>query len=115
MLLAEGSAALPSGGSGGSGLWTSLSSMFSKPAEVAEPSTSDETIHVFSLATGQLYERMLKLMMLSVTKRASVPVKFWLLENFLSPKFKRDVFKLAAEFGFQVQLITYKWPNWLRA
>jgi UDP-glucose:glycoprotein glucosyltransferase len=115
VLLAESNAILPSGGLGGSGLWTSLSSMFSKPAEVTEPSTSDETIHVFSLATGQLYERMLKLMMLSVTKRASMPVKFWLLENFLSPKFKRDVFKLAVEFGFQVQLITYKWPNWLRA
>jgi UDP-glucose:glycoprotein glucosyltransferase len=40
----------------------------------------NETVHVFSLATGHLYERMLKIMMLSVTKRTSVPVKFWLLE-----------------------------------
>ena len=47
-----------------------------------------EKIHVFSLATGALYERMLKIMMLSVRKRTSGPVKFWLFENYLSPSFK---------------------------
>ena len=35
----------------------------------------DNKIHVFSLATGHLYERLLRIMMLSVTKRTSVPVK----------------------------------------
>ena len=38
-------------------------------------------VHVFSLATGHAYERLLKIMMLSVTKRTSSPVKFWLFEN----------------------------------
>ena len=41
----------------------------------------DETVHVFSLATGHAYERLLKIMMLSVTKRTTSPVKFWLFEN----------------------------------
>jgi len=41
----------------------------------------NETVHVFSLATGHAYERLLKIMMLSVTKRTSAPVKFWLFEN----------------------------------
>ncbi len=42
---------------------------------------SNETVHVFSLATGHAYERLLKIMMLSVTKRTSAPVKFWLFSN----------------------------------
>ncbi|KAF0693844.1 Aste57867_15231 [Aphanomyces stellatus] len=63
---------------------------------------------------GHLYERMLKLMMLSVLKRTNNPVTFWLLENFLSPDFKNSVPVLQAEFGMDIRLITYKWPNWLR-
>lgn len=47
-----------------------------------------ETINVFSLASGHLYERFLKIMMLSVVQNTKNPVKFWLLKNFLSPKFK---------------------------
>ncbi len=43
--------------------------------------SNNETVHVFSLATGHAYERLLKIMMLSVTKRTSAPVKFWLFEN----------------------------------
>eukprot|EP00628_Pelagophyceae_sp_CCMP2097_P015078 CAMPEP_0206824110 /NCGR_PEP_ID=MMETSP0975-20121206/13662_1 /ASSEMBLY_ACC=CAM_ASM_000399 /TAXON_ID=483370 /ORGANISM="non described non described, Strain CCMP2097" /LENGTH=1608 /DNA_ID=CAMNT_0054366369 /DNA_START=1 /DNA_END=4825 /DNA_ORIENTATION=- len=74
----------------------------------------NETIHVFSLATGALYERMLKIMMLSVRKRTSGPVKFWLFENYLTPAFKDDASKLAAAKGFEVAYVTYKWPEWLR-
>jgi len=69
---------------------------------------------VFSLATGALYERFLKIMMASVSKRASVPVKFWLLENFLSPQFKREVPYLCKHYGYEIGLVTYKWPMWLR-
>jgi UDP-glucose:glycoprotein glucosyltransferase len=46
-----------------------------------DASQRNETVHVFSLATGHAYERLLKIMMLSVTKRTSSPVKFWLFEN----------------------------------
>jgi UDP-glucose:glycoprotein glucosyltransferase len=76
--------------------------------------SDDDTIHVFSLATGHLYERFLKIMMLSVTKRASTKVKFWLLENFLSPSFKTSAYALAEKIGCEVEFITYKWPEWLR-
>ncbi len=75
---------------------------------------NDDTIHVFSLATGHLYERFMKIMMLSVTKRASSKVKFWLLENFLSPSFKSSAFDMAKRIGCEVEFITYKWPEWLR-
>ena len=74
----------------------------------------DNTVHVFSLATGHLYERLLKIMMLSVTKRTSTKVKFWLFENFLSPSFKSSAFALAKEIGCELEFVTYKWPEWLR-
>lgn len=74
----------------------------------------DDKIHVFSLATGHMYERLLRIMMLSVSKRTSMPVKFWLLENYLSPKFKLTASVMAAEYGFEVAYVTYKWPTWLR-
>lgn len=48
----------------------------------------NETINIFSLASGHLYERFIKIMMMSVVKRTSNPVKFWLVENFFSPAFK---------------------------
>lgn len=37
--------------------------------------------------------------MMSVVKRASLPVTFWLLENFLSSSFKESAQALAQEFG----------------
>merc|ERR1711871_495681 len=104
-----------------SGLVASVTSFFSgkgseEDASSLKPSKSskDSTIHVFSLATGLLYERLLRIMMLSVVKRASAPVKFWLLGNFLSPEFKKVVPKMAQKYGFEVAFITYKWPEWLR-
>ena len=75
----------------------------------------DDVIHVFSLATGHLYERFLKIMMLSVTKRTSSKVKFWLFENFLSPTFKASALAMAKRIGCEVEFVTYKWPEWLRA
>ncbi|EQC31692.1 hypothetical protein SDRG_10855 [Saprolegnia diclina VS20] len=95
--------------------WKSLVSWGTKqPVKDVVAARSGETIHVFSVATGHLYERMLKLMMLSVLKRTNNPVTFWLLENFLSPDFKKSVPALQAEFGMDIRLVTYKWPNWLR-
>jgi hypothetical protein len=74
----------------------------------------DDVLHVFSLATGHLYERFLKIMMLSVTKRTSTKVKFWLFENFLSPSFKETSRAMAKRIGCEVEFVTYKWPEWLR-
>ena len=48
-----------------------------------------------------------------VLQRSSSHIKFWLVENFLSPQFKEMVPKLADRYGFEVELVTYKWPNWL--
>ena len=105
------------GGEVGEGVWSSLSNkLFGGAGKGAGDGEADddETVHVFSLATGHLYERLLKIMMLSVSKRTSVRVKFWLLENFLSPAFKTAAQAMAQHNGFQVEFITYKWPDWLR-
>ena len=91
------------------GLWASMSSYFYKEKENVVVKNSDETIHVFSLASGHLYERFLKIMMLSVIKRTENPVQFWLLENFLSPSFKESIPILKEQFGISITLITYKW------
>ena len=66
----------------------------------------DDRIHVFSLATGHLYERLLRIMMLSVSRHTSKPVKFWLFENYLSPTFKQLAAAMAEKYGFEVRLLT---------
>jgi UDP-glucose:glycoprotein glucosyltransferase len=82
---------------------------------VTQDEEEEDIVHVFSLATGHLYERFLKIMMLSVTKRTSTKVKFWLFENYLSPTFKASARAMAERIGCEVEFVTYKWPGWLRA
>ncbi|KAL9586116.1 MAG: hypothetical protein Q9212_001097 [Teloschistes hypoglaucus] len=79
---------------------------------------TDETqadINIFSVASGHLYERMLNIMMVSVMRHTKHTVKFWFIEQFLSPSFKASLPSLAAHYGFKYALVTYKWPHWLRA
>ncbi|KAJ9158912.1 hypothetical protein P3X46_024455 [Hevea brasiliensis] len=70
-------------------------------------------INIFSIASGHLYERFLKIMILSVLKNTNRPVKFWFIKNYLSPQFKDVIPRMAQEYGFEYELITYKWPSWL--
>ncbi|XP_027931508.1 UDP-glucose:glycoprotein glucosyltransferase [Vigna unguiculata] len=72
-----------------------------------------KTINIFSIASGHLYERFLKIMILSVLKNTHRPVKFWFIKNYLSPPFKDLIPRMAQEYGFECELITYKWPTWL--
>ncbi|KAF3444470.1 hypothetical protein FNV43_RR14162 [Rhamnella rubrinervis] len=72
-----------------------------------------KTINIFSIASGHLYERFLKIMILSVLKNTNRPVKFWFIKNYLSPQFKDVIPYMAQEYGFEYELITYKWPTWL--
>lgn len=72
-------------------------------------------INIFSVASGHLYERMLNIMMVSVMKNTKHTVKFWFIEQFLSPSFKEFIPYLAKEYGFTYEMVTYKWPHWLRS
>lgn len=50
----------------------------------------------------------------SVLRHTQSSVKFWFVENFLSPSFKSFIPHLAQAYGFEYELITYAWPQWLR-
>ncbi|KAG8586344.1 hypothetical protein GDO81_005351 [Engystomops pustulosus] len=52
-------------------------------------------------------------MMLSVLQHTKTPVKFWFLKNYLSPRFTEIIPHMAQEYGFQYELVQYKWPRWL--
>lgn len=72
-----------------------------------------ERLNIFSLASGHLYERLLRIMMTSVIKHTKTPVKFWFLKNYLSPTFKDFLPFMAEKYGFEYELVQYKWPRWL--
>ncbi|PTU25160.1 hypothetical protein P175DRAFT_0490224 [Aspergillus ochraceoroseus IBT 24754] len=83
---------------------------------VGSKSSSEKNadINIFSVASGHLYERMLNIMMVSVMRNTKHTVKFWFIEQFLSPSFKSFLPHLAEEYGFSYEMVTYKWPHWLR-
>lgn len=77
-------------------------------------------------------QRFASIMILSVMRNTKSTVKFWFIENFLSPSFlvrkhhvgftggyliflQEFIPHLAKAYGFQYELVTYKWPSWLRA
>ncbi|GIZ48407.1 hypothetical protein CKM354_001146900 [Cercospora kikuchii] len=80
----------------------------------ATPERKHADINIFSVASGHLYERMLNIMMVSVMKHTKHSVKFWFIEQFLSPSFKDFLPVMAETYGFEYEMVTYKWPHWLR-
>ncbi|KAH9837462.1 glycosyltransferase family 24 protein [Teratosphaeria destructans] len=93
-------------------LGTSL--LGANPAPANLKTDPQAEINIFSVASGHLYERMLNIMMVSVMKHTKHTVKFWFIEQFLSPSFKEFLPTLAEEYGFKYEMVTYKWPHWLR-
>lgn len=94
------------------GIWDSISSSFGG-GKKEKKEDKDSTLNIFSLASGHLYERFLRIMMLSVLKNTKSKVKFWFLKNYLSPTFKDFIPYMAQEYGFEYELVQYKWPRWL--
>ncbi|CAF1081741.1 unnamed protein product [Adineta ricciae] len=100
---------------GGGSIWDSFSFGGSPSGSVGTKidEVSDDTINIFSVASGHLYERLLRIMMLSVLKNTKKPVKFWFLKNFLSPIFTSFLPYYAQHYNFTYELVQYKWPKWL--
>lgn len=104
------------GGDGGSeesefgGIWDSIASYVKKEKSTKN---TDGKIHIFSVATGLLYERFLRIMMLSVLNHTKTPVKFWFLKNYLSSGFTKFLPHYAEVYGFEYELVQYQWPRWL--
>ncbi|KAL2081652.1 hypothetical protein ACEWY4_023505 [Coilia grayii] len=95
------------------GLWDSLTSIAGVGSEDGEKKKKEDMLNIFSVASGHLYERFLRIMMLSVLQHTQTPVKFWFLKNYLSPSFKETIPHMAKAYGFQYELVQYKWPRWL--
>ena len=93
--------------------FSSLGNLFGDDAGARAVKDHGETINIFSVASGHLYERFLRIMIRSVIRHTESPVKFWFIENFLSPKFKDFLPRMAKQYGFEFQLVTYQWPPWL--
>ncbi|XP_078695179.1 UDP-glucose:glycoprotein glucosyltransferase 1-like [Branchiostoma floridae x Branchiostoma belcheri] len=100
-------------GESGGGIWDSISSLTGGGKKTSDDSDEEDVINIFSVASGHLYERLLRIMMLSVLKHTKTPVKFWFLKNYLSPAVKDFLPHMAKEYGFQYELVQYKWPRWL--
>lgn len=93
--------------------------MVGSPSTAAASSISSSApkqadINIFTVASGHLYERMTYIMILSVLRHTKSSIKFWFIENFLSPSFKEFIPHLSREYGFEYELVTYAWPHWLR-
>lgn len=100
------------------GLWGSLAKTFtgsSSPGSSGDGANGDdeEPLNIFCLASGHLYERLLKIMMLTTIRHTKAPVKFWILKNYLSPSLKEFLPAYAKAFGFEYEYVQYKWPRWL--
>ncbi|RWS27572.1 UDP-glucose:glycoprotein glucosyltransferase 1-like protein [Leptotrombidium deliense] len=96
------------------GIWGSLKSWTTGSAKKNETiDDENEKLNIFSVASGHLYERLLRIMVLSVLKHTTSPVKFWFLKNYLSPAFKDFMPVMAQKYGFEYELVEYKWPRWL--
>nr|XP_018263998.1 UDP-glucose:glycoprotein glucosyltransferase [Kwoniella dejecticola CBS 10117]OBR86156.1 UDP-glucose:glycoprotein glucosyltransferase [Kwoniella dejecticola CBS 10117] len=98
-------------------VFSKMKSMVGLSTEVlsTKPKSRHADINIFTVASGLLYERFASIMILSVMKHTDSTVKFWFIENFLSPTFIEFIPELAEEYGFQYEFVTYKWPHWLRA
>ncbi|XP_054048102.1 UDP-glucose:glycoprotein glucosyltransferase 2 isoform X2 [Rissa tridactyla] len=86
---------------------------FSEEIPAEEKEKKSDVLNIFSVASGHLYERFLRIMMLSVLRHTKTPVKFWFLKNYLSPTFKDVIPHMAKKYGFKYELVQYKWPRWL--
>nr|XP_014348824.1 PREDICTED: UDP-glucose:glycoprotein glucosyltransferase 2 [Latimeria chalumnae] len=95
------------------GIWDSIRSITGGFKTGETEDKKDDVLNIFSVASGHLYERFLRIMMLSVLRHTKSSVKFWFLKNYLSPTFKEIIPHMAKEYGFQYELVQYKWPRWL--
>ncbi|XP_030613606.1 UDP-glucose:glycoprotein glucosyltransferase 2 isoform X4 [Archocentrus centrarchus] len=96
------------------GIWESIASITGGGSKKDDgEKKKDDVLNIFSVASGHLYERFLRIMMLSVLRHTETPVKFWFLKNYLSPSFKETISHMAESYGFQYELVQYKWPRWL--
>jgi len=77
-------------------------------------SDEDDVINVFSLASGHLYERFLRMMMVSVRRHTDAKLRFWALSTYASPQMKASTKAMEERYNIEIKFVQYKWPKWLR-
>lgn len=40
-------------------------------------------------------------------------MKVWFIKNYMSPQMRGFVPRMAQQYGFDCEFVTYKWPSWL--
>uniref|UniRef100_A0A3Q3WAW8 Uncharacterized protein n=1 Tax=Mola mola TaxID=94237 RepID=A0A3Q3WAW8_MOLML len=84
------------------GFWKSLTRGFTGGATTEEQKQDkDNVINIFSVASGHLYERFLRQVL-----------TLYLFYHLCSPS-SEFIPHMAKEYGFQYELVQYKWPRWL--
>jgi hypothetical protein len=73
----------------------------------------DDRVHIFAIASGRLYERLQRIMILSATRNTKSKLKFWLFEGFVSPQHRSDLSILAQKYNFEYELVWYKVPRFI--
>ncbi|CCG22175.1 Kre5 predicted UDP-glucose:glycoprotein glucosyltransferase [Candida orthopsilosis Co 90-125] len=83
--------------------------------EKVDQKTKHADINIFTIAGGHEYEKLVGIMIASVKKHnPRKSIKFWILNNYISPQFRALVPLLVKKFDIEIELVTYKWPNFLR-
>lgn len=79
------------------------------------PKEPSKVINIFSIVSGATYERLVRIMMMSVMKNTRSSVKFWLISNFQTPAFERSIAILSRSLNFSYEFVRFRWPGWLNA
>lgn len=61
-----------------------------------------------------MYERLIRIMMVSATKKTAGTIKFWLIDSFVTPAFRASIQTLAQHYAFEYEFVHIRWPVWLR-
>uniref|UniRef100_A0AAY5E847 UDP-glucose glycoprotein glucosyltransferase 1 n=1 Tax=Electrophorus electricus TaxID=8005 RepID=A0AAY5E847_ELEEL len=94
-----------------SGFWHSLTRGFTGGSKVEEGKPEkDDVINIFSVASGHLYERFLRYRLTGRRPVQPQPSPC-LLSSTQRPH--EWIPYMAQEYGFQYELVQYKWPRWL--
>lgn len=83
--------------------WSKVTKIWKKDHNSAVDTVDNETIHVFTVASGHMYERLQKIMILSALKRTKNRLKFWFIKNYMSPAMKEFVPVMAKQYGFEYE------------
>ncbi|CAK9438099.1 uncharacterized protein LODBEIA_P24170 [Lodderomyces beijingensis] len=86
--------------------------------EITEVKAPGADINIFTILTLQDHSsaKLAAGMIASVRKHNSQKsIKFWILATFVSPEFKSLIPLLEEKYTVEIELISYKWPNFLRS